>query len=273
MAKFKNNPDEFYRKFLDTVEKCMPENYFQNHLSENKKFDLFENEQFQELFRHSPAIVGVFNNVLLGYEFLSDNIETITGHSPELFMGPNGMEEVIATFPLEHGIIYTNKIFPTLYGYFQQHASSQDIKEFRFTASFQLIKKDKSVIWCMQQLSVIETNDEGFPLLILLFMSDITHIKKDKDVDFVVAQKDQNHVFQNIYVAAYPTQELCVDFTRRELEILTLLGKGKSSNQIADLLSISENTVNTHRQNMLEKSSKKNTAELLSYAITKGYVK
>ncbi len=273
MAKQKNDPEKFYSQFLQTVEKFIPDSYFQKHLSESKKFDLFENPQFHELLKHSPAIVGVFNNVQMGYEFMSDNIETITGHSPELFKGPHAMEYVISTFPPEHGAIYTQQVFPTLYEYFQTYAESGDIKKFRFTASFQLVKKDKSIIWCMQQLNVIETDDQGLPLLILLFMSDITHVKKDSDVDFVIARKDDDGVYQHVYAATFPTQDQTITFTKRELEILNLLCKGKSSSVIADQLFISENTVNTHRQNMLEKSAKKNTAELLSFAIHKGFVK
>jgi len=272
MNKVPRDPEKFYDQFLQTVEKYIPESYFEKHLSGSKKFDLFENQQFQELFKHSPAIVGVFNNVQMGYEFMSDNIETITGHPPDMFKGPHGMANVLSTFPTDHAIVYTEKVFPKLYEYFQTYAN-EDLKKFRFTASFQLIRKDKKVIWCMQQLNVIETDDQGLPLLVLLFMSEITHIKKDGDIDLVISRKDDLNVYQNIYAASYPTREEEILFTKRELEILALMSKGKSSNIISKELFISENTVNTHRQNMLEKSGKKNTAELLSFAVSKGFVK
>jgi len=125
----------------------------------------------------------------------------------------------------------------------------------------------------MQQLSVIEKDDLGFPLLILLLMSDITNLKKDSSPDIVITRKDDNGVFQPFYAATFPSLEQSIHFTKRELEILHLLCKGKSSNDIAQLLFISENTVNTHRQNMLEKSNKKNTAELISYLTSTGILK
>jgi DNA-binding CsgD family transcriptional regulator len=47
----------------------------------------------------------------------------------------------------------------------------------------------------------------------------------------------------------------------REKEILQLVRKGKMSKEVADLLSISVNTVNRHRQNILEKLRVSNTLE------------
>mgnify|MGYP003223885521 CR=1 FL=1 len=46
----------------------------------------------------------------------------------------------------------------------------------------------------------------------------------------------------------------------REKEVLTLLAKGHSSKQIADILNISTNTVYRHRQNILSALQVSNTA-------------
>jgi DNA-binding CsgD family transcriptional regulator len=47
----------------------------------------------------------------------------------------------------------------------------------------------------------------------------------------------------------------------RELEILRFVGEGYASKQIADILSISVNTVSRHRQNILEKLKVKNSTQ------------
>lgn len=62
-------------------------------------------------------------------------------------------------------------------------------------------------------------------------------------------------------------------FTVREREVLTLLAEGQSSKQIAETLSITERTVESHRKNMMEKSHTKNTAELVAHASTLGLLK
>ena len=61
------------------------------------------------------------------------------------------------------------------------------------------------------------------------------------------------------------------ELTIREKQVLTLVSDGKKSKEIAELLSISIRTVEHHRANIMKKTSIKNTAELIRYAIQKGY--
>jgi DNA-binding CsgD family transcriptional regulator len=56
------------------------------------------------------------------------------------------------------------------------------------------------------------------------------------------------------------------DLSRREIEVLGLVSKGFASKEIADKLFLSVNTVNNHRQNILEKVRASNTSEAVSYA-------
>ncbi len=60
--------------------------------------------------------------------------------------------------------------------------------------------------------------------------------------------------------------------TPRERQILKLVAEGKTSRDIAELLSISTRTVEHHRANLLKKININNTAELIKYAIRKGYI-
>jgi DNA-binding NarL/FixJ family response regulator len=60
--------------------------------------------------------------------------------------------------------------------------------------------------------------------------------------------------------------------TIREREIIKLIAEGKSSKDIAKLLFISSRTVQHHRANIMRKLNLKRTADLVKYAIQKGYV-
>ncbi|MCF6268175.1 MAG: response regulator transcription factor [Melioribacteraceae bacterium] len=53
--------------------------------------------------------------------------------------------------------------------------------------------------------------------------------------------------------------------TRREVELIQLIAECKTSKEIAELLFISKNTVDTHRRNILEKTGKKSIMELLTF--------
>jgi DNA-binding NarL/FixJ family response regulator len=55
--------------------------------------------------------------------------------------------------------------------------------------------------------------------------------------------------------------------TKREIEIIQLIVKAMTNKEIANRLSISELTVNTHRKNAMQKLEVKNTAGLVKFAM------
>lgn len=55
--------------------------------------------------------------------------------------------------------------------------------------------------------------------------------------------------------------------SRREREILGLIISGYTNSEIAGMLFVSCRTVDTHRQNMLNKLGARNTAVLVRYAV------
>jgi DNA-binding NarL/FixJ family response regulator len=60
--------------------------------------------------------------------------------------------------------------------------------------------------------------------------------------------------------------------TVREREIIKLIAEGRSSKEIGELLYISVRTVQHHRANIMKKLDLKKTADLVKYAIKKGYI-
>lgn len=60
--------------------------------------------------------------------------------------------------------------------------------------------------------------------------------------------------------------------TPREREVLKMVAEGKSNKEIADLLYISTRTVENHRSNIMNKLKFRKTADLIRYAVLKGYV-
>jgi DNA-binding NarL/FixJ family response regulator len=60
--------------------------------------------------------------------------------------------------------------------------------------------------------------------------------------------------------------------TPREIEIVQLIAESHTSRDIADLLTISEKTVERHRANILEKLGLRDRVELTRYAIRRGLV-
>ncbi|TGE12810.1 response regulator [Hymenobacter elongatus] len=63
------------------------------------------------------------------------------------------------------------------------------------------------------------------------------------------------------------------ELSARELEVLQLIAEGLTNAEIADKLFTSKRTIETHRQNIIEKTQAKNTAALIKFAVNSGLVK
>jgi DNA-binding NarL/FixJ family response regulator len=76
-------------------------------------------------------------------------------------------------------------------------------------------------------------------------------------------------VLVNPVVPTEPTKNP-YNFSRRETEVLHLLAEGLTTSEIAEKLFTSKRTIETHRQNMLEKSQARNAAALIKLAMSQG---
>lgn len=85
----------------------------------------------------------------------------------------------------------------------------------------------------------------------------IREILNGKDVFLPIERKTS--VEENLTVNIF-------SLSKREIEIISLIKKGLSSKQIADLLTISNYTVETHRKNIFRKLKVKSVSELVAFA-------
>ncbi|WP_240773410.1 response regulator transcription factor [Pontibacter sp. SGAir0037] len=60
------------------------------------------------------------------------------------------------------------------------------------------------------------------------------------------------------------------ELSKRELEVLQLIAEGYTNGEIAEKLFNSKRTIETHRQNLLEKTNCRNTASLIKFAMQHG---
>ena len=79
------------------------------------------------------------------------------------------------------------------------------------------------------------------------------------------------------FVSALPGFDLDADhdadpLTPRELDVVKLIAEAYTNRQIAEILSVSEKTVESHRANVLSKLGMRDRVELVRYAIKRGLV-
>jgi len=89
-----------------------------------------------------------------------------------------------------------------------------------------------------------------------------------------------NETISNILIKSYvkraqapkKVEEKVIDLTRREKEIITLFALGMSNKEIADKLFISIRTVESHKNNIMNKLELKSTVDLVKFALKNNYI-
>ena len=62
------------------------------------------------------------------------------------------------------------------------------------------------------------------------------------------------------------------DLTKREIEIMKLFAAGFSNKEIADKLSISSRTVESHKNHIMQKMNFRSPVDMVKYAIKNNYI-
>jgi len=78
-------------------------------------------------------------------------------------------------------------------------------------------------------------------------------------------------ILQKMAFQSLNFQDHADKFTLRELEVLHLVCKGQTSQEISDKLFISVKTVETHRNNIFQKARVRNSSELIVWALKNNY--
>lgn len=76
-----------------------------------------------------------------------------------------------------------------------------------------------------------------------------------------------------VRIANPQNQQVKIDFSTREIEILELIADGYTNLEIADKLFTSKRTVEGHRLQMISKTGVRNTAALIKYCLINGVLK
>jgi two-component system response regulator NreC len=98
------------------------------------------------------------------------------------------------------------------------------------------------------------------------------YIMKNSSLKAVLAavravMKGETYFDASLKKDAQPKKNDEVPLSRREKEIVKLIGQGKTSQEIADILFIGKTTVDTHRKNILKKLNLQGKSELLRYSV------
>lgn len=236
----------------------------------NSIIQQLKNPLLSPLLNSYAGIIGIFNYNSFKFDYFSENVKNILGYSAEDYLN-GGLSFSYDTLNPIHASIITNEIYPIFLEYCVKHASNQDLKHLRFSYEYQVNAMYGKTVWCHHQFTIIEVDEQGYPILDLFCITDISESKKDDVINFVVAQKNEKEVYETIFSTSFQTRDLTV-LSNRELQVLKLLCEGNSTPKIAIILNLSEHTVKSHRKNILLKMEVKNSMDIIKVAHEKGLI-
>jgi DNA-binding CsgD family transcriptional regulator len=141
-------------------------------------------------------------------------------------------------------------------------------KDYKTIFDYRVIGKGGSYVRIIEQQIPLELDRSGNVWLALSLMD----LSPDNDVETPFRGRLKNQRTGELFYFP-PVDDPArgnASLTNREREILQLIAQGLISKEIADRLYISVNTVNTHRQRIIEKLNVSNTYEAIRYAHERG---
>ncbi len=234
----------------------------------SNNFELFNNPQFNSFLELSPGVTGIFNFDTLQYEYYSKNVKSIFGYDSEDYLS-GGLRFSYSILNHVHADIIASHIFPVYLEQCVKYASKDSLKKLRFSYEYMVNCKSGKTLWCLHQSTIIEVDENGYPLLDMFIITDINETKKDDLINFTIAKKNDQDFFETIHTIAYQTKDLSL-LSGREMQILKLLCEGNTTPKIANILHLSEHTVKTHRKNIMQKMEVRNSMDIMKMAYEKG---
>jgi DNA-binding CsgD family transcriptional regulator len=140
-----------------------------------------------------------------------------------------------------------------------------------FSLNYRVRKANGNFIRVFRQTTTSEIDATGKTLSVLSICTDISHLKLDDQISVRFLGPNTEVVYLDD-VVQHKAGEAVLKISAREMDILALVAKGKTSLEIGNILNISLNTVNTHRRNMLARTGFNNLSQLVGHVAGKGLI-
>lgn len=236
----------------------------------NKKELLSETiDQIASLFAVGSFYYFVLNFENITMDYVNEGVRNVLGIEPSAFSMEKGFEIM---HPEDLALM--NEKEAVVFDFFFNKITSEDLFNYKSVYVMRMRHADGTYKTLLHQASVFSVSEDGKIQQTLCVHTDISYlnIPINHTVSFISSKKQCYHYAKKLgnYVVIHKNDSALEKksfkdiFSKREKEIIEKLGQGLNFNEIATELSISPNTINTHKKNMLKKSDCKNTPELIA---------
>jgi DNA-binding CsgD family transcriptional regulator len=208
------------------------------------------------------SVVSIFDLAEMEHVYLSPNFADLLGWDQDKISSPDN--EYINQRMHPDDLAHLNNVSWQFFGLILRvdPVWREQMKFIKMIMDYRTLGRDGNYVRVIEQHKLLELDKHGNVWLSMSIMD----LSPDQDMASLCRYRLVNTLTGELY--RFPSARLITEhkLSFREQEILQLLAKGLISKQIADKLFISVNTVNTHRQRIIEKLEVSNTAEAVQYA-------
>ena len=241
---------------------------------EEKKFLSRQNNLLRSFNSRSDEICMLYDLKNYRNLFCSSTIEQILGWTSEEYYNGGWAFSLSITHPED--VDKVQQVFSKEISKRKYKASKLD--DIAIVLEYRKQTKKGDYKWVRTESWVLDRDENGELFHVIVFSKDITLEKLNDQViqnpNIIELLKNGinqiNSQSNNKSIAGIPTHGL--QLSGREREILALIKIGLSTKEIALKLSLTSNTVNSYRKNLMHKLSAKNSAELVNLAIEQNIV-
>lgn len=214
-------------------------------------------EDWIKLSEITHSIVLVFDCYTNKFVFVSDNIPKLYGvDSRRLFVdGHRQVIELIHPDDIDYGLLVRKKIYSILSSF-----SNEEKMNYKAIHEMRVRNLRGEYIRIIEQEQVIELDKTGNIWLML----SVIDVDASHESEIIKSHLYNFKTGEQIFIDLSDT--LDEPLTNRELEVLRLMKQGLLSKEIANTLKVSINTINSHRQNILQKLKANNSIEAVNFA-------
>ncbi|MFK9094922.1 response regulator [Bacillus salipaludis] len=172
----------------------------------------------------------------------------------------NGIEAVELAKSLKPDLILMDLVMPEMDGIQATKIIKKELPEIKIMMLTSFSDQDHVI-------PALEAGASGFQLKDIQPDELVASIKKIMSGENQLHPTATSHLLANLSNKSKPEKNLLEDLTKRELDVLKEIAKGKSNKEIAASLFITEKTVKTHVSNLLAKLELADRTQAALYAV------
>lgn len=234
---------------------------------------LIKNEIHREKFLNHPLVNTLYsigksfaviaNTSNWKIEAVTGNSKDLTGYTTDEIHNMGG--EFVMNFTVPEHLPVNMATVKTCMEY--SNSIPEEQRESIFAIYYYHGRKKNGNIVAVQHQSIpLVFDEQKIPFIFCNIYSDISFLDPQNIPHGVMVNKFTGEVF-HLNKKSLNLEKREDQFSKREKEIIRLMSNGLTSKEIAEKLFISNDTVRTHRKNILRKAGVTNTISLIKYAI------